>query len=209
MNRHQPGPLPRELTRSAGIISPMKLLKPSEYQAAAEAAFSAVAQEIAALLPDAAVEHIGASAIAGCVSKGDLDICVLVAAQRHAQTVELLQGVGYVVKPDTLRTPELCMLLSPRTDLDVALQLVAKGSEFEFFLHFRDALRASPGLVEQYNQLKQRFAGDGEERYREEKSRFITQVLRPQKPPVDSAECSVAADRHAQSGHSGNRPLGH
>ncbi len=187
----------------------MKLLKPSEYQAAAEAAFSAVAQEIAGLLPEAEVEHIGASAIAGSVSKGDLDICVLVAAQRHARAVEVLEGAGYVAKKDTLRTPELCMLLSPRTDLDVALQVVAKGSEFEFFLHFRDTLRADPRLVKQYNQLKQRFAPFGMERYREEKSRFINQVLHPQKPPIDSAECSVTADSHTQPGHSANSPLDH
>ena len=85
------------------------------------------------------------------------------------------------------------MLLSPRTDTDVALQVVAKGSEFEFFLHFRDALRADPRLVEQYNLLKQRFAPFGMERYREEKSRFITTVLTPQVLPGRCAESAPVA----------------
>ena len=171
----------------------MKLLEPSEYQAAAGAVYLSVVQEIARLLPLAQLEHIGASAIPGAVSKGDLDICVLVTAQEHGRAVQVLQGAGYVAKKDTLRTPELCMLLSPRTDTDVALQVVAKGSEFEFFLHFRDALRADPRLVKQYNQLKQRFAPFGMERYREEKSRFITNVLTPQVLPGRCAESAPVA----------------
>lgn len=155
----------------------MRLLKPSKYQEQAVSIFTAVASKVSRLLPDAQLEHIGASAIPGAVSKGDLDICVLVAPQAHAQAVQTLEAAGYAIKADTMRTPALCMLLSPRSDMDVALQVVAKGSEFEFFLHFRDALRADPSLVEQYNQLKTRFATRGEERYRAEKSRFITAVL--------------------------------
>lgn len=154
-----------------------RLLEPSNYQAQAVSVFTTVATEVSRLLPDAQLEHIGASAIPGAVSKGDLDICVLVTPQAHAQAVQKLEAAGYAIKTDTMRTPALCMLLSPRTDMDVALQVVAKGSEFEFFLHFRDALRADPALVEQYNQLKTRFATSGEERYRAEKSRFITAVL--------------------------------
>ena len=154
-----------------------RLLNPSDYQAQAASVFAFVATEASRLLPDAQVEHIGASAIPGAVSKGDLDICVLVAPQAHAQAVQTLRAAGYAIKADTLRTPALCMLLSPRTDMDVALQVVARGSEFEFFLHFRDALRANPALVEQYNQLKTRFATSREERYRAEKSRFIAAVL--------------------------------
>lgn len=155
----------------------MKLFDSSNYQTQATTVFASVADEVSQLLPDAQLEHIGASAIPGAVSKGDLDICVVVAPQQHAQSVQTLEAAGYAIKADTLRTPALCMLLSPRTDMDVALQVVARGSEFEFFLHFRDALRSDPRLVEQYNRLKHQFAASGEERYRAEKSRFITAVL--------------------------------
>ena len=155
----------------------MKLLEPAQYQTNAAAVFADVAAQVAAILPLARIEHIGASSIAGAISKGDLDICVLVPLQDHARSVTTLEAAGYVVKTDTLRTPALCMLLAPSASMDVALQVVAVGSEFEFFLHFRDALRANPDLVAQYNQLKQRFATEGMDRYREEKSRFIAGVL--------------------------------
>jgi GrpB-like predicted nucleotidyltransferase (UPF0157 family) len=156
----------------------MKLLPPSLYQPRADAVFASVARELFQFLPHARVEHIGASAIPGAISKGDLDICVLVEPHAHPSAVDALLAADYAIKTDTLRTPSLCMLVSARTDLDLALQVVAKGSEFEsFFLHFRDALRANADLVARYNQIKQQYSNSGEDRYRAEKSRFISAVL--------------------------------
>jgi GrpB-like predicted nucleotidyltransferase (UPF0157 family) len=161
----------------------LALLAPSQYQARAELAFRSIASQLSALLPRTRIEHVGASSIPGAISKGDLDICVLVASSHHQTTVDALEGLGYVIKTDTLRTPELCMLVSPRKDMDVALQVVSEGSRFEFFLHFRDRLRAEPRLVAQYNQLKRRFAPSGPERYRRAKDRFIQRVIgSPQAP---------------------------
>jgi GrpB-like predicted nucleotidyltransferase (UPF0157 family) len=156
----------------------MKLLSPSEYQPLACAIFESLSDELSRLLPKARIEHVGASSIAGAVSKGDLDICVAVVAHDHAATVQALQASGYLVKANTLRTPELCMLLSPRKDLDVALQVVVEGSRFGFFMQFRDALRADPRLVESYNELKRKFSDSEAECYRAEKAKFIEAVLR-------------------------------
>lgn len=82
----------------------------------------------------ARLDHVGASAIPGALSKGDLDICVVVEASEHAAAVVVLQGLGYAIKPDTLRTPELCMLQAECAAPDTALQVVAAGSKFEFFM---------------------------------------------------------------------------
>jgi GrpB-like predicted nucleotidyltransferase (UPF0157 family) len=155
----------------------MKLLEPDEYQAAADRTVAVVTDEIASLVPGCRVEHVGSSSIPGAISKGDIDICVVVPPLDHAAVVERLVAAGYVVKADTLRTPELCMLLSPRTDLDVALQVIADGSRFEMFMRFRDALRASPELVERYNELKRQSSSLGYEGYRDAKAEFIQSVL--------------------------------
>ncbi|MDX5935188.1 GrpB family protein [Acidithiobacillus thiooxidans] len=155
----------------------MKLLEPSCYQSLASAAYESVVDELSPLLTDARFEHIGASAIPGAISKGDLDICIVVDALKHRDTVEALEALGYVVKTGTLRTPELCMLVSPRRDLDIALQIVAAGSEFEFFMHFRDALLANACLVHQYNEIKRKFASFSPDCYRNEKAKFILSVL--------------------------------
>lgn len=156
----------------------MKLLNPSEYQPEARAIFESISAQLGRLLPRSRVEHVGASSIPGAVSKGDLDICVVVTADDHASTVETLQATGYLIKADTLRTAELCMLLAPRNDLDVALQVVAEGLQFEFFMRFRDVLQADALLVERYNELKRKFAESGAGCYRDEKAKFIEAVLR-------------------------------
>ncbi len=155
----------------------MKLLEPSEYQAAAAQAAASVSAELKTLFPTSRVEHVGASSIPGAISKGDVDICVVVDPARHSSVVQKLQSIGYVVKGNTLRTPEICMLLSPRTDLDIALQIVAQGSRFEFFMRFRDALCASPCLVDQYNAVKRNASRLSPEQYRDAKTAFIESVL--------------------------------
>jgi GrpB-like predicted nucleotidyltransferase (UPF0157 family) len=144
----------------------------------AQAAFDAIARELALLLPDAHVTHIGASAVPGALSKGDLDVCVAVPPGQHAAACARLQAAGYRVKADTLRTDTLCHLVAPRGDVDAALQLVAHGSAFErMFLGFLAALQARPGLVREYNALKRESADQGMTAYRAAKAGFIERVL--------------------------------
>lgn len=158
----------------------MELFPADAYQAALAARFDAVAAPLRAWVPEGRLEHIGSSSVPGAVSKGDLDLCLIVPAAAHADTVARLQAQGYEEQLDTLRTPELCMLNAPSTWPEHAVQVVAAGSEFEDFLQFRDALRADAELVQQYNAIKQAHAGSGEAAYRAAKSDFIARVLQGQ-----------------------------
>ncbi|MDR5866124.1 GrpB family protein [Halomonas koreensis] len=154
----------------------MKFYRAEEYQGSREKQFLRYRDQIKTLAPSAVVEHIGASSIPMAVSKGDLDIFVGVNSAELEKVVLRLTKLGFQEKPDTLRTPELCMLESTSGD-DVALQVVAKGSEFEFFLEFRDILRANAALVQQYNELKMSCEGLSPETYRNKKSAFVEHVL--------------------------------
>ncbi len=111
----------------------MQFYKADEYQASCENLYRKYELEIAALLPDASIEHIGTSSIPNAVSKGDLDILVGVNGKELENAVKLLSTLGFNEKSDTLRTPELCMLENSSGE-DVAFQVVANGSEFEFFV---------------------------------------------------------------------------
>ncbi|HEY0886081.1 MAG TPA: GrpB family protein [Ramlibacter sp.] len=155
----------------------IRLLTPSEYQPEAAAAFAVIARRLMGVLPSIQVEHVGASAVPGAISRGDLDILVLVDAASFDVTHAAIKRLGFAEKPGTLRTAGLCMLVPTAEQEDVAVQLVAKGSEFEFFLTFRDALRARRDLVVEYNELKERAASLGEDGYREAKNGFIRRVL--------------------------------
>ena len=154
----------------------MQFYKADEYQASCENLYRKYELEIAALLPDAFIEHIGASSIPNAVSKGDLDILVGVNGKELENAVKLLSTLGFNEKSDTLRTPELCMLENSSGE-DVAFQVVANGSEFDFFVGFRDKLRKSPELVQRYNELKMSCTGWSHEEYRRKKSAFIERVL--------------------------------
>ncbi len=155
----------------------MKILHPNDYQQKTQRIFENARTALAAALPKARIEHVGASAIPGAHSKGDVDICVCVAAEEFAVALTTIQGLGYVIKTDTMRAPQLCMLDWPDASLGLAVQLIERGSEFEFFFAFRDALLADPALVEAYNRVKHEAALLGDEEYREAKSVFIGCVL--------------------------------
>lgn len=154
----------------------MKFYCAEEYQASCEKLFLQYQQRIKEILPNAVVEHIGASSIPKAVSKGDLDIFVGVDQADLEASAQLLTQLGFQEKVDTLRTPELCMLES-RLGEDVAIQVVAKGSKFENFLKFRDHLRANPKFVQQYNELKMSYKGLPQDQYRAKKSDYIEHVL--------------------------------
>jgi len=154
----------------------MKFYQAHQYQGKCERLFNLYSQRIKSVLPGTQIEHIGASSIPQCVSKGDLDIYVAVDSTQHQMSIALIEKIGFNIKQDTLRTQNLCMLESDNND-DVAIQLVAKNSEFEFFLTFRDKLLKDPNLVESYNQMKLSCVGMTQEKYREIKSKFIKAVI--------------------------------
>lgn len=155
----------------------MKFLKPEEFLPEVLVAYQLVHARVRAVLPSAEVEHIGSSAIQGAISKGDLDMVVRVPAVSFNHALEKIQALDFYIKEGTLRTESLCMLVTEKYGLDVAIQLIEKGSEFEDFIVFRDRLNANPKLVEEYNDLKRRCAGLPPDDYRAIKSEFIVRVL--------------------------------
>jgi GrpB-like predicted nucleotidyltransferase (UPF0157 family) len=153
----------------------MKFYRENQYRPRCEGLFSDYREKIHRLIPSARVEHIGSSSIPGLISKGDLDIFVGVNPQVHERSVTMLTSLGFKIKENTLKTPELCML--GREDQDVALQVVVNGSRYEFFIEFRDKLIHSPELLKRYNDLKKSCVSLGVDEYRERKSNFIEQIL--------------------------------
>ncbi len=154
----------------------MKFYKECEYRDACDELFQKHKVSILNLIPHARVEHVGSSSIPGAISKGDLDIFVGISFQKFDESVALLKNLGFREKLKTLRTAELCMLES---DIEnVSLQVVVNGSTFEFFIEFRERLKESRALLNQYNHLKLMSVNLSEEQYRALKSEFIERVLR-------------------------------
>jgi GrpB-like predicted nucleotidyltransferase (UPF0157 family) len=155
----------------------MKFFKPEDYLPKVIATFQNLQEQLSRIVPNAEIEHIGASAIKGAISKGDLDLLVRVEKNDFAESLARIQTIGFKIKDGTLRTESLCMLQSITTEIDAAIQLIEKGSKFEMFILFRDRLNNDPNLVEKYNQVKIDSTGLSADEYRSRKDKFIRSVI--------------------------------
>lgn len=153
-------------------------LVPSDAAAVrAAAAFELLRTRLVALLPAGAdIEHVGATAVPGCLTKGDLDICVRVDGDAFGAADAAL-AAQFARNTGSVRTDAFSAFADDTADPPLGIQLVARGGELDDFVRFRDALRADPSLVAAYNNLK--FASDGRpmDDYRAMKAAFVVKVL--------------------------------
>lgn len=156
----------------------MKFFDPEEYQPRARTVYLEIARKLGILIPNAVIEHVGSSAIKEVVSKGDLDVFVGVDRTEISRAIMAIEGLGFRIKRDTLRTHELHPFESKDYPFEVGIQLVALGSRFEFFTRFRDILNSSAVLRERYNNLKLNAERLDGESYRQVKSAFIETILK-------------------------------
>jgi GrpB-like predicted nucleotidyltransferase (UPF0157 family) len=155
----------------------MIFLPENQFKTLNDAVFEQIATVLRKELPEAAIEHIGSSSVEGLCSKGDLDILVAIDSEEFDLATNKIQGLGFNIKQETLRTDCLCPFESNDYEMDVGIQLIVNESEFEFFRTFRDALKANADLRNRYNELKFKCEGMNEHQYREIKSKFIEDVL--------------------------------
>ena len=128
------------------------------------------------LPPKSLIEHIGATAVPGCLTKGDLDLVVRVEAPLFAQADRALVSM-FDRNAKSVQTESFSAFEDRSANMSVGIQLTTIGGEFDVFHQFADRLRQNPNLVEQYNALKRRFEGKSMEDYRDAKSAFIESVL--------------------------------
>jgi uncharacterized protein len=144
----------------------------------AEATVGAHRTVLLGLVPGAEVEHVGATAVRGALTKGDVDVLVRVGEAEFPAAVEALSRVYSIHQPHNW-TPTLASFTDPDSaELPVGVQLVVRGSDADkFFGPFRDALISDDLLLAEYNELKRELDGLEYERYIERKGQFIERVL--------------------------------
>lgn len=155
----------------------LALADPEVARRAAEAAFKAWCEaHLPDLPPSADVQHVGATAIPGCATKGDLDIAVRVDPDEFPDALKVLEP-GHRPNLKSVRDDSFAAFEAAGYAAPLGVQLVVKGSRLDIFTAFRDALLADPQLVERYNALKARHEGEDMALYRNAKSGFVRQVL--------------------------------
>ena len=141
------------------------------------AAFDETRALLEALLPQARIEHVGSTAVPGSITKGDLDICVLVAPGAFESADDVLAR-RFRRNAGSDRSGSFASFVAGAVGrVPVGIQLVRCGGPEDDFLRWRDLLRGSPQTLEAYNDLKRQWHGRPHDQYRRAKSRFIEGAL--------------------------------
>ncbi|WP_417676463.1 GrpB family protein [Roseibium sp.] len=142
----------------------------------AERLFNEVRLLVADAVPIADIRHIGATAVPGCLTKGDLDIVVRVPAEKFEEADQAL-SLLYPRNFGSIRTTTFSAFEDSARAPQLGVQLVAIDGPHDFFHQFAEALKASPDLLQAYNELKMEFAGRDMITYRRAKDAFVEKAL--------------------------------
>jgi GrpB-like predicted nucleotidyltransferase (UPF0157 family) len=151
----------------------------SELWPLVDRAFQRHSREIRTLVPSATVEHVGATAIPGSLTKGDLDLLVRVPAGAFPAAVEALR-IRYAVVQPMNWTETFASFSADDAELPVGVQVVAAGSRVEAAFDVgRRELRARPELA---NELKRMHEGGDADAYGRAKQELVEGLLREADP---------------------------
>ena len=123
------------------------VLAPRHYQEVAVAAYEDAELLISAILPDARIEHVGASAIPGAYSRGGVDICVAAPRDTFDEALGVLCEAGYLQRSQDDGEHRHAAFAAGHGDVPLTLRLIESGSAHESLMRLRDALRADPTLL--------------------------------------------------------------
>jgi GrpB-like predicted nucleotidyltransferase (UPF0157 family) len=144
-------------------------------------AFEVEKAQLASVLGNRPIEHVGSTAIAGLDAKPIIDIAVavesLAAADKLAQS---LAALGYEYKGEAGTPGRRFFVKGPEAKRTFYLHCGLPDGEFGTLIKFRDTLRARPDRVAQYNELKRALAAkfaDDRKAYTRGKADFIQNVL--------------------------------
>lgn len=128
-------------------------------------------------LPSADVRHVGSTSVSGALTKGDVDLLVLVESSDYLGALQVLETIYEVDQPENWRD-SYASFKDTSQDLSVGIQLPMRGdSDERIFIGFRDLLIRNPEILRRYNELKRGKEGASAEDYTTAKAAFIQSVL--------------------------------
>ncbi len=150
------------------------MLAPRHYQEVAIATYEDAELLLSSILPDARIEHVGASAVPGAYSRGGVDVCVAVPRGAFDEALGVLLEAGYVAHDQHDDDDDRHAVFgAPHGDVAATLRLVESGSRHEALMQFRDALRGDGALLARWNAVRIEAAARGAAAYAEAKARFM------------------------------------
>ena len=132
------------------------------------------------------IQHVGSTAIPGILAKPIIDVAILVDSLQIAEEwAHPLAELGYWDKgPEPAMPSRRFFAKGPEYMRTVYLHVVT-SREYRSLILFRDTLRASPKLAQEYSELKVKLATNlknDRPRYTSFKNAFIQRVLKGGSP---------------------------
>jgi acyl-CoA thioester hydrolase len=150
--------------------------------AAVAARFDDVKGRVEAAVAFAVVEHVGATAVEGLASKGDLDVQVRVPRERFSEAVLALStspsfrlSAGAYLPPDG-QSFDVVDEAGSDDDVPAAVHVTVEGSDADEQRVFRQLLRHDDDDRAAYAALKRAFNGRPMSDYRVEKAAFFARL---------------------------------
>ena len=138
---------------------------------------TSIAKQLSSLLPRAEFHHIGATAIPGAVTKGDVDVLLRVEASDFLSAVSALRGRFAIKQPENWTEVFASFGDDSSYQFPIGVQLVVKDSEGDIFLFLHDYLTSDPKHLAEYNRVKRESAPNGPEAYWKAKDRYLSSIL--------------------------------
>jgi len=145
--------------------------------AGARRSFARIAADVSSILPGAEIEHVGATAVAGCLTKGDLDILARVTRAEFPLAIQALDAtLQRSVRNDA--TSDYVEYDFDREGCSASIQLVVAGCWHDRrFRRLKSALASDGEALASYNELKRCHEGRAMTDYRIAKAAFIDALL--------------------------------
>ncbi len=157
-------------------------LKPvTEFAPIVEKILQQVFVKLRDLLPEAELQHIGATAVPGSITKGDIDVLIHISRERFENAVEVLKQHFAVNQPENWTATFASFGDDCGYELPLGIQVAVKNSEDDFLLFLRDQLISNPELVAECNYLKRTYAPKGRQEYWKAKDEFFQKILASRK----------------------------
>jgi GrpB-like predicted nucleotidyltransferase (UPF0157 family) len=130
------------------------------------------------LLENVTIEHIGSTSVEGSITKGDVDVAVIV-AQGGIASVRAKLDTCFQHHPKMAPRINFVSYCGYWGGIEFGLQVHERDDPEFNFVEWRDRLRSSHQLLEEYNALKSGCRHLSRAEYTKSKTKFIEECLLP------------------------------
>jgi GrpB-like predicted nucleotidyltransferase (UPF0157 family) len=154
----------------------------------AQQSFRAIASVLSTQLPYAEIEHVGSTAVPGCLTKGDLDVLVRVTRPDFQGSMLALDGL-LTRSTRNEQTDEYAEYDYSVDGVSASVQLVVAGGSLDDRFHrLKAILRSDTEALATYNSLKAQCDGGSMTAYRRAKANLIDSFLGTDSPVSDGSD---------------------